>query len=132
MSNESYFTLVKKIYYCSFSHHAQKIYYCSLSHHDMNPDGTDVVVFSVNNSKLTTIMRQIPPDLNPVDYSIWGYFQQLVYRQKILNIQHLKDVIIDCWSQISQQFIDGAIDQWSRRIAAAVAARGIHIEYSFD
>jgi len=98
----------------------------------MNPDGTDVVVFSVNNSKLTTIMRQIPPDLNPVDYSIWGYFQQLVYRQKILNIQHLKDVIIDCWSQISQQFIDGAIDQWSRRIAAVVAARGRHIEYSFD
>ena len=72
------------------------------------------------------------PDLNPVDFSIWGYLQQLVYRQKISNIQHLKDVIIDCWSEISQQFIDGAIDQWFRRITAVVAARGRHIEYSFD
>lgn len=67
-----------------------------------------------------------------MDFSIWGYLQQLVYRQKIRNIQHLKDVIIDCWSEISQQFIDGAIDQWSRRITAVVAARGRHIEYSFD
>ena len=28
--------------------------------------------------------------------------------------------------------IDSAIDQWFRRINAAVAARGRHIEYSFD
>ena len=40
-------------------------------------------------------------DLNLVDFSIWGYLQQLVYQQKIRNIQHLKDVIIDCWSEIS-------------------------------
>ena len=37
------------------------------------------------------------PDLNLVDYLIWRYLQQLVYRQKIRSIQHLKDVIIDCW-----------------------------------
>ena len=43
-------------------------------------------------------------------FRYWGYLQQLAYRQKIRNIQHLKDVIIDCWSEISQPFIDGAID----------------------
>ena len=52
--------------------------------------------------------------------------------KKIRNIQHLKEVIVNCWSDISQQFIDGAIDQWSSRIAAVVSARGRHIEYSFD
>jgi len=71
------------------------------------------------------------PDLNPVDFLIWGYLQQLVCRQKICNIQHLKDVIIDFWFEISQQFIDGAIVQWSRRITAVVAARVKHIQYSF-
>jgi len=65
-------------------------------------------------------------------YSILGYLQQLVYRQKIRNIQHLKEFIVNCWSDISQQFIDGAIDQWSSRIAAVVSARGRQIEYSFD
>jgi len=29
------------------------------------------------------------PDLNPVDYSVWEAFQQIVYRQKILNIDRL-------------------------------------------
>ncbi len=44
----------------------------------------------------------------------------------------LEEIIVNCWSDISQQFIDKAVDQWSRRIAAIVAARGRHIEYSFD
>jgi hypothetical protein len=72
------------------------------------------------------------PDLNPVDYSIWGYLQQLVYRHKIENLDHLKQIIISCWTELSQQFIDGAVDQWSHRIAAVVAARGGHIEHLFD
>jgi hypothetical protein len=72
------------------------------------------------------------PDLNPVDYSIWGYLQQLVYRQKIQDLDHLKHVIMSSWADINQQFIDGAIDQWSRRIAAVVCAKGGHIEYKFD
>jgi len=69
------------------------------------------------------------PDLNLVNFSIWGYLQQLVYRQKIYSIQHLKDVFIDCWSEISQQFFDSAIDHWSCRITAVVAACGRHIKY---
>lgn len=71
------------------------------------------------------------PDLNPVDYSIWGYLQQLVYRHKIENLDHLKQVIINCWAELSQEFIDRAIDQWSHRVAAVLAARGGHIEHLF-
>ena len=33
------------------------------------------------------------PDLNLVDYSIWGCLQQLVYRQPIRDVAHLKEVI---------------------------------------
>src|SRR5688572_24401823 len=87
---------------------------------------------TANIVRVSELICPNSPDLNPVDYSIWGYLQQLVYRQKIRNIQHLKEVIVNCWSDISQQFIDGAIDQWSSRIAAVVSARGKHIEYSVD
>src|SRR6218665_2198859 len=34
------------------------------------------------------------PDLNPVDYSIWGALQQRVYRERIVNVEHLKRVIV--------------------------------------
>ena len=41
------------------------------------------------------------PDLNPVDYSIWGALQQLGYRhRRIQDIEHLKEVLQTCWEQI--------------------------------
>ena len=33
------------------------------------------------------------PDLNLVDYSIWGALQQLVYGRKIRDLEHLKEVL---------------------------------------
>ena len=33
------------------------------------------------------------PDVNPVDYSIWEAFQRLAYRQKIKDIDHLKQLL---------------------------------------
>jgi len=52
------------------------------------------------------------PDLNPVNYSIWGALQQLVYRRKIRDLVHLKEVLQDCWTMISQDFVDTAIDHF--------------------
>src|SRR6218665_1844171 len=36
------------------------------------------------------------------------------------------------WDEISLELVDKAIDQWSRRVAAVVRARGGHIEYLLD
>jgi len=51
-----------------------------------------------------------------VDYSIWGALQQLVYRQKIEDVDHLKQVLNRCWCMLSQELINDAIDQWSKRL----------------
>ena len=72
------------------------------------------------------------PDLNPVDYSIWDCLQQLVYREPIRDVDHLKRVIIRCSDEISQELVDTAVDQWSRRVAAVIRARGGHIECLLD
>jgi len=50
-----------------------------------------------------------PPNslnLNPVDYSVCGALQQLVYGQQVRDIEHLKDVLVTSWEQISQACID--------------------------
>jgi hemolysin-activating ACP:hemolysin acyltransferase len=31
------------------------------------------------------------PDLNPVDYAIWGILQERVYRCQIRDVDHLKE-----------------------------------------
>ena len=46
------------------------------------------------------------PDLNLVDYSIWGTLQQLVYcRRRIQEVEHLKEVPQTCWEHNGQDLL---------------------------
>lgn len=69
------------------------------------------------------------PDLNPVDYKIWGVLQERVYQTPIRDVTDLRQRLIDTWSGISQKVIDEAIDQWRNRLNACVKAKGGHFEY---
>jgi len=37
------------------------------------------------------------PDLNPVDYKIWGEMQQRVYQTKVHDLDELKQRLINVW-----------------------------------
>jgi len=42
------------------------------------------------------------PDLNPVDYAIWGIMQERVYNKgKIANVEELRQRIVDEWERRS-------------------------------
>lgn len=69
------------------------------------------------------------PDLNPVDYKIWGVLQERVYRERIHDVDHLKRRLVEEWSQFDQTIIDGAIKQWRQRLRACVHANGGHFEH---
>jgi len=72
------------------------------------------------------------PDLNPVDYSISGALQQLVYcRPHIRDVGHLKEVL-QTREQIGQDVTDHAIGQFSKQLSLVVATGGGHIEHRFD
>jgi len=52
------------------------------------------------------------PDLNPVDYAIWGALQERLYHgRKFENVEQLKQVIVLECRALSQRFIDGSINQ---------------------
>jgi len=52
------------------------------------------------------------PDLNPVDYKIWGCLQDRVYQKHTRDVNELKRQLIDVWSDFGQTVIDGAILEW--------------------
>jgi len=60
------------------------------------------------------------PDINPVDYAVWGALQQDVYRVPIVGLQDLKDRVRTCWASLDQQLINKAIDQWRPRLKTVV------------
>jgi len=69
------------------------------------------------------------PDLNPVDYRIWGLMQERVYKTAVPDVSQLKQCLIDTWSSLSHDVIDDAIYQWRVRLRACVKAKGRHFEY---
>ena len=62
------------------------------------------------------------PDLNPVNYKIYGVMQDRVYQKK-------SEGLVEVWAGLQQNVIDDATDQWRRRLRACVRARGGHFEY---
>jgi len=72
------------------------------------------------------------PNLNPVDYAVWGALQQMVYqRRRFTTLNQLKQAIVIEWGKLSQRFIDRAIGlgQWRRRLESVVQQQGGHIEH---
>ena len=69
------------------------------------------------------------PDLNPVDYEIWGMLEQNVYRgRKITDTVALKKAIIEEWDKIPQSTIVKCIDVFRERVRKTIDAEGGHIE----
>ena len=69
------------------------------------------------------------PDLNPVDYKIWGVMQDRVYHKKVKDVNELRERLVEVWAGLQQNVINDAIDQWRRRLRACVRAIGGHFEY---
>jgi len=72
------------------------------------------------------------PDLSPLDYAVWEALQQLVYRQKIQDIEHLKEVSRSCWDMIRQDLIDGAVPSTSGQNVLQLSFRYKAVTLSID
>ena len=71
------------------------------------------------------------PDLNPVDYAVWGILQERVYKHhRITDVEELRQRVEEEWDHLDQEVIDNAISEWRKRLTACVAASGGHFEHS--
>ena len=69
------------------------------------------------------------PDLEPVDYRIWGLMQQRLYKTPVRDTIDLKKSLVDTWASILQCVVDEAVDQWTARLRACVKAKGRQFEH---
>ena len=51
------------------------------------------------------------PDLNPVDYKIWGCVQECVYQKPIRDMDQPKQCLVKVWADVQQTVIDAAIGE---------------------
>ena len=52
--------------------------------------------------------------------------QERVYKTPVGDVSELRRRLIDCWSSLSRDIIDDAIDQWQVQLRACVKAKGRH------
>ena len=69
------------------------------------------MVFSAEDRILIKVWPANSPDLNPVNYRIWGKLQELAYRNLIRDVDQLKSRLIREWEQFQQSVINEAVKQ---------------------
>ncbi|CAP35122.1 Protein CBG17465 [Caenorhabditis briggsae] len=90
----------------------------------------------LNSGARTTYPAFIPkdkwpaysPDLNPLDYFVWGDLPNKVCARPNANIEALKKSLSEEWDKLSVEYLRATIDAFPRRLRAVVAAKGGRIE----
>jgi len=69
-----------------------------------HPARETVVLLSAETPDFISALDWPPnsPDVNPVDYAIWGILQKRVYRSQIRGVDHLKERVIEEWHRFDQ------------------------------
>ena len=52
------------------------------------------------------------PDLNPVDYKIWGVLQERVYKTSVKDVDELRCRIAEEWDKLEQRINEKAVGEW--------------------
>ena len=69
------------------------------------------------------------PDLNPLDYFVWGYAMAQVRRIKPKTIVELKATVEDAVASIPEEMIRAAVANLAKRCEACLLASGGHFEH---
>ena len=57
------------------------------------------------------------PDLNPVDYAVWGALQERVHKPEPRDVHQLKAAILEEWNRLFLRLNTKSIDQWRNRLS---------------
>jgi len=68
------------------------------------------------------------PDLSPLDFFLWGYIKNIVYTEKIRNIQHLQDRITSAIETVTRDMVHKSWQEIEFRLDVSRATNVTHIE----
>lgn len=69
------------------------------------------------------------PDLNPLDYFVWGFLKDKVYGSKINSFDHLIERITEETSNLQAEHLSNTLDNFKKRIGLCYTENGQHFEH---
>ena len=64
------------------------------------------------------------PDLNPMDYTIWGVLEARVAARKVKSLGRLRCIVEEEWDKLAMKIVRAAIDWWPGPIRRCIRKRG--------
>ena len=68
------------------------------------------------------------PDLNPMDFSVWGILESKVGANSHKTIEGLQKVLLREWKKIPQSYLCAAVHDFYRRLKACISKKGGYFE----
>ncbi|QQP41388.1 Uncharacterized protein FKW44_015737, partial [Caligus rogercresseyi] len=68
------------------------------------------------------------PDLNPLDFAVWGELEKKINRTPHPNVDALEATIRTEWDNTSEEFLINSCKAFRRRVEAIIEAEEGHIE----
>lgn len=68
------------------------------------------------------------PDLNPLDYSIWGFLEKNACAKPHQNLEELKSTLVKAWDAVPMELVQKAVDDFPKRLRLCIDAGGGHFE----
>ncbi|XP_047138961.1 uncharacterized protein LOC124814903 [Hydra vulgaris] len=68
------------------------------------------------------------PDLNPLDFFVWGYMLQELGKHKLTTLDQFKELLIDIWDKMPQETVRAACENFFKRCRACIKAEGDRFE----
>jgi inhibitor of nuclear factor kappa-B kinase subunit alpha len=70
------------------------------------------------------------PDLNPCDFFLWGWLEQLVCCKTYSSVNSLKDALKKAWSKLDMKVVESAcVGEFRRRVNLVISQKGGPIEH---
>ena len=68
------------------------------------------------------------PDINPLDFFLWGYVKTEVFKTPVTSLQHLKDRITQAFAQVTVHMLDKTWKELLRQFKMLTDNGGSHFE----
>ncbi|KAJ3665544.1 hypothetical protein Zmor_001035 [Zophobas morio] len=69
------------------------------------------------------------PDLTPLDYSIFGWMKDNIYKHRLHTLEELMDAIIHCCQNIDVVMLENIFENKKRRVALCLQQNGEHFQH---
>lgn len=69
------------------------------------------------------------PDLNPMDYSVWGILSSAIQGRRFATLEALKTALRRAWNKITTEQLSCIVNSFRKRLKACIDADGGNFEY---